>query len=92
MTATRTIITFVAFLSLATTAPAHDTTLTPRRREVITSAKPNEQCTLFVATPDGCQGSSERYSVLVLHDADDRAQLRGRRCCDGTPMVAWYEC
>jgi predicted alpha/beta superfamily hydrolase len=75
MTATRTVITLASFVVLATTARAQDTTLAPWAREVLTSAKLNEQRTLLVATPDGYQAGSERYPVLFLLDADDRAQF-----------------
>src|SRR5688572_12918959 len=67
--------TIIALLALATTAQAQDTTLVPWGREVLTSAKLNEQRTLLVATPNGYQAGRERYPVLVLLDADDRAQL-----------------
>ncbi len=67
--------TIIALLALATTAQAQDTTLVPWGREVLTSAKLSEQRTLLVATPDGYQAGRERYPVLVLLDADDRAQF-----------------
>jgi predicted alpha/beta superfamily hydrolase len=72
MTAIRTVIALVA---LATTAGAQDTTLAPWGREVITSAKLNEQRTLLIATPDGYRNGTARYPVLFLLDADDRAQF-----------------
>jgi predicted alpha/beta superfamily hydrolase len=65
----------LALLALATTARAQDTTLAPWTREIVTSAKLNEQRTLVVATPDGYRAGRERYPVLVLLDADDRAQF-----------------
>ena len=67
--------TIIALLVLATTAEAQDTTLAPWGREVLTSVKLNEQRTLLVATPDGYRAGRERYPVLVLLDADDRAQF-----------------
>ena len=54
---------------------AQDTTLAPWGREVIASTKLNEQRTVLVATPDDYRGSKERYPVLLLLDADDRAQF-----------------
>jgi uncharacterized protein len=65
----------LALLALATTAKAQDTTLAPWAREVVTSARLNEQRTLVVATPAGYATGRERYPVLVLLDADDRPQF-----------------
>ena len=65
----------VALLVLASPAYAQDTASAPWTREVLKSVKLNEQRTLFVATPDGYQGSTARYPVLVLLDANDRPQF-----------------
>jgi predicted alpha/beta superfamily hydrolase len=60
---------------LAVPARAQDTTLAPWGREVIGSTKLGEQRTILVATPDGYRNGNDRYPVLVLLDADDRAQF-----------------
>src|SRR5918992_5889586 len=65
----------LALSVLAVPARAQDTTLAPWGREVLNSAKLGEQRTILVATPDGYQTGTERYPVLVLLDADDRAQF-----------------
>jgi predicted alpha/beta superfamily hydrolase len=65
----------LALFVLSTTARAQDTTLAPWARHVVASARLNEQRTIIVATPDGYQAGRERYPVLVLLDADDRAQF-----------------
>src|SRR3712207_3867723 len=62
-------------VALAVEARAQDTTLAPWGREVIASTKLNEQRTILVATPEGYRNGAERYPVLVLLDADDRAQF-----------------
>jgi predicted alpha/beta superfamily hydrolase len=65
----------LVLLAFAATVRAQDTTVAPWGREVVTSARLNEQRTIVVATPDGYQGSRERYPMLVLLDADDRVQF-----------------
>jgi predicted alpha/beta superfamily hydrolase len=65
----------VLAFALTTTARAQDTTLAPWAREIVTSARLNEQRTLVVATPDGYRPGRERYPVLVLLDVDDPAQF-----------------
>jgi predicted alpha/beta superfamily hydrolase len=71
----RPLLALTAICVLAVAARAQDTTLAPWAREVVTSTRLNEQRTIVVATPDGYQGSRGRYPVLVLLDADDRAQF-----------------
>jgi uncharacterized protein len=65
----------LALIGLARAGAGQDTTLAPWAREVVTSARLNEQRTIIVATPEGYQSATERYPVLVLLDADDRAQF-----------------
>src|SRR5258705_8881635 len=60
---------------LAAPAAAQDSTITLWKREVLTSTKLKEPRTIFVATPEGYQAGSSRYPVLVLLDAEDRAQF-----------------
>ena len=60
---------------LASPASAQDSTITLWRREILNSRKLGEARTIFVATPDGYQLGTARYPVLVLLDADDRAQF-----------------
>ena len=62
-------------LALASPAAAQDTTVTPWRREVLNSSALNEQRVISVATPEGYRSGSSRYPVLVILDADDRAQF-----------------
>jgi predicted alpha/beta superfamily hydrolase len=75
MTSVRTIIALATVAALAPAARAQDTTVAPWARELITSAKLKEQRTLLIATPDGYRGGDAQYPVLVLLDADDRAQF-----------------
>jgi predicted alpha/beta superfamily hydrolase len=65
----------LALLVVATPARGQDTTLAPWSIETLTSVKLKEQRTLIVATPDGYRAARDRYPVLVLLDADDRAQF-----------------
>jgi predicted alpha/beta superfamily hydrolase len=60
---------------LASPAAAQDSTITLWTREVLNSSKLHEQRTILVATPDGYRTGTKRYPVLVLLDADDRAQF-----------------
>jgi predicted alpha/beta superfamily hydrolase len=62
-------------LLLASPAAAQDGTVTLWTREIVKSAKLNEQRPIYVATPDGYSGGTNRYAVLVILDADDRPQF-----------------
>lgn len=63
------------FCLLASPAAAQDGTVTLWTREVVKSSKLNEQRQIYVATPEGYNGGTNRYPVLVLLDADDRPQF-----------------
>lgn len=71
----RPVLALIAVCVPAVVARAQDTTLAPWGHEVVTSARLNEERTLVVATPDGYRAGTERYPVLVLLDANDRAQF-----------------
>ena len=62
-------------IGLASPAWAQDSTVTLWTREVVKSSKLNEDRVIYVATPDGYRGGTGRYSVLVLLDGEDKAQL-----------------
>ena len=62
-------------LVLSSPAAAQDSTVTLWTREVVKSSKLNEDRVIYVATPDGYRGGIRRYSVLLLLDGEDRAQL-----------------
>ena len=62
-------------LVLSSPAAAQDSTVTLWTREVVKSSKLNEDRVIYVATPDGYRGGTGRYSVLVLLDGEDKAQL-----------------
>ncbi len=47
----------------------------PWKTDTLQSAKLGEQRTIFVSLPDGYAGSTDRYPVLVLLDANDLAQF-----------------
>jgi len=59
----------------AAPAAAQDSTITLWKREVLNSAKLKEQRAIYVTTPEGYQAGTSRYPVLVLLDAEDRAQF-----------------
>ena len=65
----------IALFFLGAAAHAQDAAAPVWTREVLTSAKLNEQRTLLVATPAGYPDGRHRYPVLVLLDADDREQF-----------------
>jgi predicted alpha/beta superfamily hydrolase len=60
---------------LATPAAAQDTTVTLWTRLPLNSTKLNEPRSILVATPEGYRTGTARYPVLVILDADDRAQF-----------------
>lgn len=60
---------------LGSPAAAQDSTTTLWTREVLNSARLNEQRTLLVATPEGYRTGTGRYPVLIILDADDRPQF-----------------
>ena len=60
---------------LASPAAGQDSAITLWTREVLNSAKLNEQRTIYVATPEGYRTGTNRYPVLVILDADDRPQF-----------------
>ena len=59
----------------AAPAAAQDSPITLWKREVLNSAKLKEQRAIYVTTPEGYQAGTSRYPVLVLLDAEDRAQF-----------------
>src|SRR5256885_11529984 len=65
----------VALLIVAAPAVAQEAPATLWTRDTIQSAKLNERRTILVATPDNYGTSKDRYSVLVVLDADDRQQF-----------------
>lgn len=67
--------TFMLLCILASPAAAQDTTITLWTREVLNSSKLDEQRSILVATPDGYRTGTDRYPVLVILDANDRAQF-----------------
>jgi predicted alpha/beta superfamily hydrolase len=60
---------------LASPAAAQDTTVTLWTRDVLNSSKLNEPRSIYVATPDGYRGGTDRYPVLVVLDADDKPEF-----------------
>jgi len=66
---------FLLLCVLAAPAAAQDSTITLWKREILNSTKLKEPRTIFVATPEGYQAGTSRYPVLVLLDAEDRAQF-----------------
>jgi predicted alpha/beta superfamily hydrolase len=73
----KSVIVALALSLAAADALAQDTTLTPWRREVITSARLGEDRPIVVVTPEGyANDTSRRYPLLVLLDANDVAQFR----------------
>jgi predicted alpha/beta superfamily hydrolase len=65
----------LAILVLAMPARAQDTASSLWTQQSLKSTKLNEQRAVYVATPDNYKGSTERYPVLVLLDANDRPQF-----------------
>ena len=64
-----------AIAVLASPVFAQDIASDPWTQQSLKSAKLNEQRAIYVATPDNYKGSTERYPVLVLLDANDRPQF-----------------
>ena len=60
---------------LASPVAAQDTTVTLWTREVVKSAKLNEERAIYVATPVRYSAETIRYPVLVILDADDKPQF-----------------
>ena len=60
---------------VAARAEAQDSVRVPWVREALTSARLHEERALLVATPDGYRAGADSFPVLVLLDADDRAQF-----------------
>lgn len=60
---------------LASPAAAQDSTETVWTREVVNSAKLKEQRNVYVVTPAAYRTDTRRYPVLIILDADDRAQF-----------------
>jgi predicted alpha/beta superfamily hydrolase len=72
-----TIVAVAVAIGAAEIAAAQDTTLSPWRREAITSARLGEERQLIIATPEGyANDTTRRFPVLVLLDANDAAQFR----------------
>ena len=66
---------FLLLLVLASPAAAQDSTVTLWTRQVVKSSKLNEDRVIYVATPDGYRTGTQPYSVLLLLDGEDKAQL-----------------
>src|SRR4051812_30024675 len=62
-------------LTLPHTTAAQDTTVKLWTKEIFNSSRLGEPRSILVATPEGYSTSTERYPVLVLLDAEDRAQF-----------------
>jgi predicted alpha/beta superfamily hydrolase len=64
-------------LVLASTAAAQNAPPGPWNQEVLGSTKLGTPRTVYVATPDGYQANTaQRYPVLLILDANDRAQFQ----------------
>ena len=61
---------------LSTPLGAQDGTVKLWTREPIHSAKLNADRSILVSTPDGYDKGNDRFSVLVILDADDRPQFQ----------------
>ena len=70
--------TAVLILALASSAIAQAPASAPATwsQEELRSTKLGTRRTVYVATPDGYEGSARRYVVLVILDANDRTQFR----------------
>jgi predicted alpha/beta superfamily hydrolase len=71
----RSLRALVLVLALASTAAAQDPASPLWTIEALQSAKLGARRTVYVAVPDGYGASTTRYPVLVLLDANDRAQF-----------------
>lgn len=60
---------------LALPAAGQDATIPSWAREVINSAKLNEQRSLYIATPAGYRTGTGRYAVLVVLDANEKTRF-----------------
>ena len=67
----------VLLLALASSAAAQNGSPLPWNQEVLSTTKLGTPRTIYVATPDGYQANAaQRYPVLLILDANDRAQFR----------------
>jgi predicted alpha/beta superfamily hydrolase len=62
-------------LLLASPAAAQDGVVTLWTREVVKSSKLHDPRDIYVTTPDGYTAGTDRYSVLIILDANDKTQF-----------------
>ena len=73
---TRVLRPLALLLLLASRALAQGTPPVPWTQEMLPTTKLGTPRTVYVVTPDGYDAGAQRYPVIVILDANDRAQFR----------------